>query len=67
MRGQTWARTPGDPYFLTERKSDGGLKTIQAKKDTRLLGATLQDNLRWASHVETGEEVRERCKKKVEK
>ena len=54
MIGQKRAKTPGHPPSLIERDHNSEEKVIYVQKDTRLLGATLQDNMSWSSHLENG-------------
>ena len=50
---RNWVR--GTPPQLSVRNPDGSNKIIHAKKNIRLLGGNLQDNLSWQAHLETGE------------
>ena len=57
MIGQKRAKVKGSPPVLHEPEQDGTMNTISAKKEIILLGANLQDNMGWGSHLETGEEA----------
>ena len=51
---QKRARIPGSPPSLTVITPQNTTKVITAGKNILLLGATLQDNSTWQSHLETG-------------
>ena len=55
MMKQKMARIHGEPPSISVLDQDNNMKTIKAGKDTLLLGATLQDNTTWQSHLETGD------------
>ena len=57
MIGKKRARTPGDPPVLNELQPDGSTKLIKTQRETKLLRATIQDNMNWASHMEEGEDA----------
>ena len=57
MIGQKRARTGGTPPTLEEIEPDGSTKIIKCKSEIKLLGITLQDNITWGAHLETGEEA----------
>ena len=57
MIGQKRARTGGPPPSLEEREKDGSIKTINCKNEVKLLGITLQDNITWGAHLDSGEEA----------
>ena len=52
---QKRAKITGSPPSLTVLTPQNTSKTITAGKSTLLLGATLQDNSTWQSHLELGE------------
>ena len=54
MIAQKRGKTPGLPPSLTVRKDDGTLKSITDSQHTRILGANLENNMLWQSHLETG-------------
>ena len=56
MIKQKKGRTPGDPPHLMveDDKNQGELIKIKDAKNFRLLGANLQGNIHWKSHLETG-------------
>ena len=55
MLKQKKGRTPGDPPTIKVENSQGILKTVKEGKHLRILGANIQGNLLWASHLETGD------------
>ena len=57
MIGQKRARLAGNPPTLTETDRAGNLKTIYAQSEMRLLGMTIQYNMRWNAHLEEGEDA----------
>ena len=57
MIGQKRARTAGTPPTLIEMETDGTMKTIESQTETKLLGATVQDNITWNAHIDTGAEA----------
>ena len=54
MMKQKRSRIPGSPPSLTVITPQNITKVITAGKDILLLGATLQDNSTWQSHLEIG-------------
>ena len=54
MIQQKRARIVGDPPHLTVLLDTGEQKTITDKTTTRILGANIQANALWNSHLETG-------------
>ena len=65
MIGQKRARTGGHPPELIETEIDGSEKIIYAEQTCRILGASMQDNMAWGIHLETGEESLISDKKKL--
>ena len=57
MIKQKRARCKGSPPELVTVKSDGSQKIIKSLRDCILLGGTLQNNLAWAAHIDSGEEA----------
>ena len=55
MLKQKCTRMKENPPSLTVNTTDGETKTIHPKKDSILLGATLQKNTTWQSHLNKGE------------
>ena len=54
MIQQKRGRTNGDPPHLTVETDPGVYKDIKDKTTTRILGANIQANGLWNSHLETG-------------
>ena len=54
MVSQKKAKTRGEPPHLTVDTENGGRKVIRSSTQTRILGANLQENMTWQSHLETG-------------
>ena len=54
MIHQKKSKTPGDPPSLLVRKQSGEDKEIKDSSYTRVLGANLQSNLTWNTHLEVG-------------
>ena len=57
MTRQKRVRMSGSPPQLTVLKPDGVLKIITASESIRLLGANIQRDLSWKSHLEEGEKA----------
>ena len=55
MNKQKRARIKGNPLELTVMDSEGQPKVLAARKDCRLLGANLAQDLTWTAHLVTGE------------
>ena len=54
MLKQMKGRAPGNPPTLTVEKTPGIFKTLQNSKYSRILGANIEGNIQWSSHLETG-------------
>ena len=57
MLKQMRGRTPGRPPSLVVEKDPGVYKQVENSNSSRILGANIQGNLLWASHLETGEKA----------
>ena len=57
MVGQKRVKTAGSPPTLEELDKDGKVKVIKCIKEVRLLGTTIQDNLSWGAHLESGSDA----------
>ena len=54
MISQKKGKTPGIPPSIIVEKEPGVDKLIEHSKYTRILGANIEGNMLWNSHLETG-------------
>ena len=56
MLAQKRCKLKGVTPSLLVKTDKGDIKEVTAKNESIFLGATLQDNLKWKAHIESGEE-----------
>ena len=57
MIPQKKARQKEETPTLRERENDGSEKLIKSKKECRILGGNMQENMSWGAHLDWGEEA----------
>ena len=57
MVRQRECKIGGEPPTIEVEMEDGEIKTLKAAKDCTLLGAILNKNIQWQSHIGAGNEA----------